>query len=209
MVKSHNLWKCSYKRKQQQQVQGLTAQNDRIEKLIANISNNGNEEDYSNLKQIIKESIKIVITENKKLISVSFTAIIQTLKDDLQMVNLIYNVHTTNDSEQLKDNNNSITQYVESTKDSLLYLTEKNYENLIEALTNNVVNTAAASSSSNPTSSTSLGSYDQSDAYRIEEPEIYDNSKGDITDWLIVVEVCSAISLISSYVTSMWLTTLR
>jgi hypothetical protein len=85
-------------------VQGLTAQNDRIEKLIANISNNGNEEDYSNLKQIIKESIKTVITENKKLISVSFTAIIQTLKDDLQMVNLIYNVHTTNDSEQLKDN---------------------------------------------------------------------------------------------------------
>jgi hypothetical protein len=56
--------------------------------LIANISNNGNEEDYSNLKQIIKESIKTVITENKKLISVSFTAIIQTLKDDLQMVNL-------------------------------------------------------------------------------------------------------------------------
>jgi hypothetical protein len=72
--------------------------------LIANISNNGNEEDYSNLKQIIKESIETVITENKKLISVSFTAIIQTLKDDLQMVNLIYNVHTTNDSEQLKDN---------------------------------------------------------------------------------------------------------
>jgi hypothetical protein len=57
--------------------------------LIANISNNDNEEDYSNLKQIIKESIKTVITENKKLISVSFTAIIQTLKDDLQMVNLI------------------------------------------------------------------------------------------------------------------------
>jgi len=57
--------------------------------LIANISNNGNEEDYSNLKQIIKESIETVITENKKLISVSFTAIIQTLKDDLQMVNLI------------------------------------------------------------------------------------------------------------------------
>jgi hypothetical protein len=56
--------------------------------LIANISNNGNEEDYSNLKQIIKESIKTVIIENKKLISVSFTAIIQTLKDDLQMVNL-------------------------------------------------------------------------------------------------------------------------
>jgi hypothetical protein len=56
--------------------------------LIANISNNGNEEDYSNLKQIIKESIETVITENKKLISVSFTAIIQTLKDDLQMVNL-------------------------------------------------------------------------------------------------------------------------
>jgi hypothetical protein len=56
--------------------------------LIANISNNDNEEDYSNLKQIIKESIKTVITENKKLISVSFTAIIQTLKDDLQMVNL-------------------------------------------------------------------------------------------------------------------------
>jgi hypothetical protein len=38
--------------------------------LIANISNNDNEEDYSNLKQIIKESIKTVITENKKLISV-------------------------------------------------------------------------------------------------------------------------------------------
>jgi F0F1-type ATP synthase gamma subunit len=156
--------------------------------LIANISNNGNEEDYSNLKQIIKESIKTVITENKKLISVSFTAIIQTLKDDLQMVNLIYNVHTTNDSEQLKDNNNSITQYVESNKDSLLYLTEKNYENLLEKLTNNAIDTALTSSF-NPTSSLPLPSstffldpYNQSDTYRIEKSESFHHSKGDIAE---------------------------
>jgi hypothetical protein len=64
-------------------------------------------------------------------------------------------------------------------------LTEKHYENILEALTNNVIDTAAASSS-NPalslsgSSSTFSNPFYQSDTYRKEEPEIYDNSKGDI-----------------------------
>jgi hypothetical protein len=71
----------------------------------------------------------------------------------------------------------------------LLYLTEKNYENLVEALTNDSISSVAAPSSSNPTlslpSSSSifdLDAHNQSDAYRIEEPEDFHNSKGDIAD---------------------------
>jgi hypothetical protein len=104
----------------------------------------------------------------------------------LEIVNVILNIPITNDGEQYKDNNNSITRYIESNNDKILHLAEKNYEALVEVLTNNAIN-AAASSSSNPTLSLSLSSifpspYNQSDTCIIEEPEIYDNSKGDIAD---------------------------
>jgi hypothetical protein len=65
-------------------------------------------------------------------------------------------------------------------------LTEKHYENFIEVLTNNIIATAA--SLSNPTlslpqsSSIFLSLSNQSDISKIEESEIYHNSKGDIAD---------------------------
>ena len=104
----------------------------------------------------------------------------------MEIVNVILNIQITNGGEQYKDNNNSITRYIESNNDKILHLAEKNYEDLVEVLTNNAIN-AAASSSSNPTLSLSLSSifpspYNQSDTCIIEEPEIYDNSKGDIAD---------------------------
>jgi Peptidase M1 N-terminal domain len=49
-------------------------------------------------------------------------------------------------------NTKIITQYFESNKNRILNLCEKNYEHLVEALTNNAIDSAAASSS-NPTSS--------------------------------------------------------
>ena len=45
-----------------------------------------------------------------------------------------------NDGAQHKDNHINITQYFESNKDNLLDLAEKNYENIVEGLTNNVIN---------------------------------------------------------------------
>jgi hypothetical protein len=90
-----------------------------------------------------------------------------------------------NHGEQDKNNNN-ITTYPEVNKNSLLDLAEKHYENLVEALTNNALDT---SSSSNPTLSSqqSLSSIfpklsNQSDKYRIEQSESFRNSKGDIAD---------------------------
>jgi hypothetical protein len=99
------------------------------------------------------------------------------------LVKLIQNIPSANDVEQHKDNNNSITKYLESNKDKILDLAKKNYENLVEALTNNAIATA----SSNPTLSSSLSSpfvdsYNQSDTYRIEHTESFPNSKGDIAD---------------------------
>jgi hypothetical protein len=68
-------------------------------------------------------------------------------------------------------------------------LTEKHYENLVEALTNNAIDNAGAFSSSNPTlslpqsSSIFPGPLNKIAIYRIEEPEDYhNNSKGDISD---------------------------
>ena len=94
--------KTAFSRKQEckrteQRVQGLgDNKKDRIEKLIANILNG---QGYSKLKQIAKENVKDALSENRKLISVSFAAIIQTLKDDPRMINLIYNIPTVNDRE--------------------------------------------------------------------------------------------------------------
>ena len=68
-------------------MQELIAEKYRIEKLIANILNG---EGYSKLNQIVKENVKVVLSDNKKLILISFVALIQTLKADPEMVNLIY-----------------------------------------------------------------------------------------------------------------------
>jgi DNA-binding CsgD family transcriptional regulator len=174
-------------KRKEKQVQQLTAQKNRLEKLIANILNG---EDYSKVKQIAKENVKVVLSENKKLISASFVALIQTLKADPQMINIIYRILTANDGEQQEDNNNNnAIKYLESNKDNLLDLAERNYENLVEALANNVINTAAgaASSSSNPppslpSSSAFLGPYNKSDTYKTEKEEMFHHSKGDIAD---------------------------
>ena len=171
-------------REQNKEVQELTAQKDRIEKLIANISNG---EDYSKVRQIVKENVKDVLSEEKKVISVCFTALIQTLKTDPKIVDLIYNMPTDNDGKQHEDNN--IVKYLESNKDRIMDLSKKNYENLIEVLTNNVISTCfwSASSSSNPppslpSSSALLGPYNKSDTYITEKEEMFHNSKGDIAD---------------------------
>jgi hypothetical protein len=170
----------------EQQVQELADKKDRIEKLIANILNG---EGYSKIKQIVKENVKAGLAENKKLISVSFAVIIQTLRTDPQTINVIYKILAANDGEQHKDDNNSnAIKYLESNMDNILDLAEKNYENLVEALTNNVMNTAA-NSSYNPklslpqsSSSTFPNLYNQSDTYRIEKSESFHHSKGDIAD---------------------------
>jgi DNA-binding CsgD family transcriptional regulator len=166
------------------ELQELVAQKDKIEKLIANIVNG---EGYSKLKQIVKENVKVVLSENKQVISLSFVALIQTLKADPQMVKLIQNIPYTNDGEQYKDNNNNITKYLESNKDSILGLAQKNYENLVEIFTNNAIDAAVPSSFSPtlslPSSSTFSRPSTQTDTHRIEESEsFHNNSKGDIAD---------------------------
>ena len=118
---------------------------DRIEKFIANILNDN--EGYSNLKHVAKENVKAVLSDNKILISIAFAAIIQTLKIDPQMVNLILNIPSANDGEQNEENNNNAIKYLEFNKDSLLYLAEKSFENLVEVLTNSSINNATHASS--------------------------------------------------------------
>jgi hypothetical protein len=90
------------------------------------------------------------LANNKQLISISFVALIQTLKDDPEMVKLIQNITGTNDDEQYKDNYINIIQYFESNKDRILNLGEKNYQNVVEALTNNAME-ATTYASPNPT----------------------------------------------------------
>jgi hypothetical protein len=102
---------------------------------------------YSKLKQIVKENVKAVLSDNKILISIAFAAIIQTLKIDPQMVNLILNIPSANDGEQNEENNNNAIKYLEFNKDSLLYLAEKSFENLVEVLTNSSINNAMHASS--------------------------------------------------------------
>jgi hypothetical protein len=60
-------------RRKHQEILELTAEKNRLESLITNILNG---EGYSKLKQIVKENVKAVLSENKKLISISFVALI-------------------------------------------------------------------------------------------------------------------------------------
>ena len=108
------------------------------------------------------------------------------MKYDPEIIKLIYNILTANTG--YKDNSNNVTKYLEANKDALLDLIEKQYEKLAEALTKNTIDIAASASSSSSSDpklslpSSTLGSYNQNDMYRIEETEPYHNSKGDIAD---------------------------
>jgi F0F1-type ATP synthase gamma subunit len=147
------------------------SQKDRIEKLITNILN---EEGYSKLQQFVKENVKAALSENKQVLSVALTALLQALKSDPKMAKLILNIPSTNDGGQHRDNDNNIVKYLELNKDRILNLAERNYENLVKTLTNNVMNTAA-NSTYNPTLSLPQSSSmfsnlsTQSDTYRIEK----------------------------------------
>jgi hypothetical protein len=174
---------CERKRKE---AENLNNELSRLEALVSHFKIK--DEGYSNLKQIVKENVKVVLSEKRVLISISFAAVIQTLKDNPQTVKLFQNISTTNDGEQHKDNDINIIQCFESNKDSILDLAEKNYENLVQALTNNAIDNAVASSSFNPilslpqSSSTLSSPLNQSDIYRIEESESFHDDKGDIDD---------------------------
>jgi hypothetical protein len=145
-ITSEQEWKRT-----EQKVQELTDKKDRLEKLIAHILKG---EDCSKLKQIVRENVKAVLSDNKILISISFTALLQTLKSQPQLANLVYNIPSANDGAQDKDNNNKIAKDLELNKVRILTLGEKNYKNLVQALAKNAIDIAAsatASSSLNPT----------------------------------------------------------
>jgi chromosome segregation ATPase len=160
----------------EQQLQELTAKKDRLEKWIANVSNNDDE-----LKRLVKANVKAALSENKLVISVAFTALLQTLKNDPEMVNLVYSISSTNDDELHKDNSNNVTKYLESNKNSLSDLAEKYYENLVEALTNNAIATASSNPTLSlpPSSSIFQSPPNQSNIHKIEDPEDFHNGKGE------------------------------
>jgi hypothetical protein len=57
------VFSCEQDCNRKEQVQELTAQKDRLEKWIANISNNDDE-----LKRLVKENVKAALSENKQVI---------------------------------------------------------------------------------------------------------------------------------------------
>ena len=84
--------------------------------------------------------------------SVAYLALHQTLKSDPKMNNIIYQILTTNDREQYKDNNNndSAIKYLQPNYHNLLDLAKKHYENLVETSTNNAINDSSFSSNTIP-----------------------------------------------------------
>jgi hypothetical protein len=66
-----------------------------------------NVEGYSKLTQIVKENGKAVLSEKRVLISVSFVALIQTLKNDPEMVKSIQSMPSANDGKQHEDDNSN------------------------------------------------------------------------------------------------------
>ena len=111
--------------------------------------------------QIVKESVKAMLTDNKTLLSTAFAALIQTIKADPQMVKLIQNMLSANDGQQHKENNDNAIKYLEANKNSILHLTEKNYENLVGALTNDAVDNTSPNPRLSSSSSTFPSSFDQ------------------------------------------------
>jgi hypothetical protein len=109
--------------------------------------NNNNDNGDNHFEE--KDSIMISCSRDDMLIDGKLTYTIQR-KANPEMVNLIYNILTANDRRHGDhDDNDNAIKYLEANKDSILDLAERNYENLVEALANNAINTAA-DGSSNP-----------------------------------------------------------
>jgi hypothetical protein len=79
--------------------------------LIANVLNKDNE-GYSKIKQLFKENVKAVLSEN---ISIALAVIIQKLKSDHQMVNLIYNMPAAANDKASSDTCLSLFQFTFTT----------------------------------------------------------------------------------------------
>ena len=64
----------------------------------------------------------MILIHHLTSMSVSYSALHQTLKTDPKMSNIIYKILTTNDREQYKDNNNndSAIKYLQSNNDNIL-----------------------------------------------------------------------------------------
>jgi len=110
-----------------------TNRKNRLEKWIMDVLNG---KDYSKINQIakesVKESVKAILAENRKIISIAFTALIQTLKDDPELVNLIHNMLIPKVNGHNDNNDINIIKYLGFNKYNLLDLAEKNYQNLVE-----------------------------------------------------------------------------
>jgi hypothetical protein len=74
-----NFYTISCERKRQES-ESLNNEISRLEALVRRFKSNN--EGHSKLKAIVKENVKDIVAENRKLISVSFTVLIQTLKTD-------------------------------------------------------------------------------------------------------------------------------
>ncbi len=141
-----------------------------------------NNEEYRKIKQRVQEGVRSVPKDGKVLLQFALASIIEAIRRNPDKCNniLVCNMSSSTSIPAQQ----SPSWHNEGYGDMILDEANRVYDSLLHHFTNSIMdNAAGASCSSNSSlSSTFPRPSNQSNTYRIEEPEIYDNSKGDIVD---------------------------
>ena len=164
-----NSYHISCERKRQK-AENLNNQISRLEALVCRFKNNS--EEYIKIKKTVEEEASKFLTHSKVLIQFALASVIEALRRNPDK----YNNLLLKNKESSTPGQDSLPSHIEGYKDAILEVADKLYDMLLKHFTNSMDN-AVADSSFNPTlslpsSSSFLGSYNQSNTYRKEEPEI-------------------------------------
>jgi hypothetical protein len=169
-----NYYHISCERKRQES-ENLNNDISRSQVLVARFKSNN--EEYLKIEKTVEEKVKSVLTDNKQILQFALASIIESIGRNPDKYNdlLVGNASLSSTPAQY-----SLLSHIEGCKDAILEAADKLYDILLKHFTNSIMENAVGSSPSNsklslPSSSSFPNLSDQSDTYRIEDLEIYNN----------------------------------
>jgi hypothetical protein len=173
LLNSYHIW---YECKRQES-ELLNKEISRLEALVSRFKTNN--EEYLKIEQTVEEKVSSVLTDGKVLLQFALAVIIEALRRNPDKYNdlLIDNTSTTMPTQQ------SSSSHVENYRDMILDEASRLYDRLLKYFTDSIMNNAAFKIMLLRPSPAKLPSqHNDSDSYRLEEPESFHDSKGDIAD---------------------------
>jgi chromosome segregation ATPase len=174
LLNSYNIL-CERKR---EEAANLNNEISRLEAIISRFKNN--KEKYLKIQQTVENKVRSVLTDGKVLLQFALASVIEAIRINPDKYNnLLFS--DTSSSTAMPAQQSSLL-HVKDYMEKVLEKANRLYDTVQNHLTNSIMDNAAGVSSSDSKLSSifNLGPYNRNDICRIEDPEIFHNSNGDI-----------------------------